>query len=235
MKNVIMIIGYSFYLIFQVFRMIKFTFISKIKGSEAAEQYLGKAVVKWARSTNKYFGVKVNVTGLQLIPNGPKVFISNHQGNFDIPILLAILGPVGFISKKEVFNIPVIRYWMKKLHCVGFDRENIRDAVRMIKEGSENLKNGYSMLIFPEGTRAKDGVMEDFKSGSFKLATKSKAPIVPITIDGSNKLYEIDGKLKKGTVNITFHPPIYTSQISREEEKVLHLKVQEIVSSSLKK
>lgn len=235
MRKVYLIVIYVFYLLLQAFRILKLKWIIKFKGSEAAEQYKRKALVKWATGTNKIFGVKVKTIGQENIPDGAVVFIANHQSNFDTPVLIEAGAVAGFISKKEVFKVPMLGYWMKQIHCVSVDRENIRDAVRMIQSGVKNLKEGYSMIIFPEGTRAKDGVIKEFKNGSFKLATKAKVPIVPVTVDGTNMAYEYDGKLRKANVTVTFHKPIYTESISREEEKQLAENVHDIVAAGLQK
>ena len=235
MRKIYLIVIYFFYLLFQAFRVLKLKWISKFKGSEAAEQYKNKALVKWAVGTNKIFGVKVTAIGQENIPDGAVVFISNHQSNFDTPVLIEAGAIAGFISKKEVFKVPMLGYWMKQIHCVSVDRDNIRDAVKMIQNGVKNLKQGYSMLIFPAGTRAKDGVIKEFKNGSFKLATKAKVPIVPVTVDGTNMAYEYDGKLRKANVTVTFHKPISTENLSREEEKQLAETVHDIVATSLNK
>ncbi|GKX66777.1 lysophospholipid acyltransferase family protein [Inconstantimicrobium mannanitabidum] len=234
MRTFFLLFIYFFYLLVQVFRMIKLKFLYKFKGKEIAEKYTDKVLLKWVKVTNKIFGVKIRVHGRENIPNQACVFIGNHQSNFDITALIEAANlPMGFISKKEVLKVPVIGYWMKAIHCVGMDRENVREAVKVFKEGSDNIKNGHNMTIFPEGTRAKDGVMKDFKQGSFKLATKAKAPIIPVTISGTNKAYELEGKLRKATVDVTFHKPIYTAELSKEDEKNLAEKIQKIVKSAL--
>ena len=129
MRKIYLIVIYFFYLLFQAFRVLKLKWISKFKGSEAAEQYKNKALVKWAVGTNKIFGVKVKAIGQENIPDGAVVFISNHQSNFDTPVLIEAGAIAGFISKKEVFKVPMLGYWMKQIHCVSVDRDNIRHVV----------------------------------------------------------------------------------------------------------
>lgn len=234
MRTILLLIIYFFYVLFQMLKILKLKFLYKFRGEEIAEKYTNKVVVKWSRGTNRILGVKVNVHGRENIPNQACVFIGNHQSNFDITTLIEAANvSMGFISKKEVFKLPIIGFWMKAIHCVGIDRENVREAVKMIQEGNENLKKGHNMTIFPEGTRAKDGIIKDFKQGSFKLATKAKVPIVPVTISGTNKAYELQGKLKKATVNITFHKPIFTEQLTREEEKNLAEDIKQIIEYAL--
>ena len=140
---------------------------------------------------------------------------------------------MGFVAKKEMVKTPIIGYWMGKYNCVPLDRENPREALKVIREGSENIKNGYSMAIFPEGTRSKDGVLREFKKGSLKLATMAKAPVVPVTIDGAYRAFEIDGKFKPIDITVTFGEPIYTADLTREEEKQLMDKVRSIIAKNL--
>ena len=91
------------------------------------------------------------------IPTEPCVFISNHTSILDIPILFRTIGkPLGFIAKK-MLKVPVLGYWLEKAHCVPLDRSNAREAVKSISEGVKNIKEGFSMVIFPEGTRGKMG------------------------------------------------------------------------------
>ena len=97
---------------------------------------------------------------------------------------------VGFVAKKEVLKVPILSYWLPRAKCIPLDRQNPRDAVRVINEGVKNLKDGYSMMIFPEGTRSLDGKHSPFKKGSLKLAIKAKVPIVPVTIDASFTSFE---------------------------------------------
>ena len=156
-------------------------------------------------------GARITVTGEEYLKEGETyLFVSNHQSNFDIPLLLsAIRCPKGFIAKKELGNIPILTFWMKKIHCVFMDRDNIRKSAEAIVKGIQILKAGHSMVIFPEGTRSKGGPVKEFKAGSFKLALKSKVKIIPVTIDGSYKLLDANGgKIKAADVAVTLHEPI---------------------------
>ncbi|MEG1254450.1 lysophospholipid acyltransferase family protein [Clostridium sp.] len=203
---------------------------------EEKESYIHEVTSKWALSQLKYSGARVKVYGEENIPkNIPVVFISNHQGNFDIPLLMSYINkPKGFIAKIETLKIPIVRTWMKYIHCVFMDRSNLRKSAAAIIEGVKIVKDGHSLVIFPEGTRSKGGPLGEFKSGSFKLATKSNAPIVPITINGSYKLMEANGnKIKAADVNIFIHPPIETKNLTKQEQENLPGMVKEIIESKL--
>ena len=110
----------------------------------------------------------------------------------------------------------------------------MRKSAEAIVEGISTLKNGYSMVVFPEGTRSKGGEPRAFKAGSFKLATKSKVPIVPVTIDGSYKLLEAyDRNIKYAPIKVTIHPSIDVTALTKEEINELPNTVRDIVLNSL--
>lgn len=205
---------------------------------EKKEHLTFKATSAWANSLLKVAGVHVNVHGLENLPKDQNVlFIGNHQGNFDIPIYISkIPVPKGFISKIEVKKIPGISTWMEYMHCVFMDRSNLRKAGEAIIQGVKILKNGHSLVIFPEGTRSKGDKMGEFKAGSFKLATKSKVPIVPVTMSGSYKIMESNKRkwiIKPANVDLYIHPAIETTNLTKEEQDILPKKVYEIVKSKL--
>ncbi|MBS7527704.1 1-acyl-sn-glycerol-3-phosphate acyltransferase [Fusibacter paucivorans] len=163
----------------------------------------------WSEKLLKLAGTQIEVKGLDHLPkDGPILFIANHQSNFDIPLMIASLPvPVGFVAKLELEKMPFVNGWMKALQCTFIDRSDIRKQVRAINEGAVRLKKGYHIVLFPEGTRSADGKIQDFKPGGLKLATKSGAAIVPITIDGSIGIMQKGSlKINPATVTITIHP-----------------------------
>ncbi|MDR0465588.1 MAG: 1-acyl-sn-glycerol-3-phosphate acyltransferase, partial [Treponema sp.] len=144
----------------------------------------------WAIVTIKVAGCTLTVKGRENIPKkGGVCFVSNHDGYFDIVLLLAFCGrPFGFIAKKELLFIPFLNVWIYLLGGLFIDRGNIRKAVRTINKGVQRIKSGGGMVIFPEGHRAKGRGLLPFHPGSLKLATAAEAPIVPVAIEGS---YEV--------------------------------------------
>jgi 1-acyl-sn-glycerol-3-phosphate acyltransferase len=199
------------------------------------DELADKKAKEWARSLVKLTGSNVSVSGEENIPKDTAVlFVSNHQGNFDIPLLLGyIQKPKAFISKIEVKKMPFIGTWMEQLNCLFMDRKNVRQSVKAINEGAQLLQNGTSLVIFPEGTRSKGDDMSEFKAGSFKLATKSGVPIIPVTINGSYKIMEQQGFwIKPATVHIEVHPPFYPQQ---QEAKELARLSEQIIKEGVKK
>ena len=170
--------------------------------------------------------------GKENIPDYPCVYVANHQSNFDIPLMLTCLDkPNGLIAKVELKKLPLIRDWMELLDCVFIDRNNAKQSVSALNAAADNLvTNGVSFVIFPEGTRSKGDTVGEFKSGAFKIATKSKATIVPVVIDGSYKVMEQNNMwIKPANVTVKILPPIKTSDMTREETKGLTEQVRNLI------
>lgn len=190
----------------------------------------------WAKALLKLAGCQVRITGTENIPqNEPVLFVSNHQSNFDIPILLASVGrPTGFIAKESLEKLPLVSQWMRHIHCVFIKRGSPRDAAVAINQGIGFLKAGYSMVIFPEGTRSQDGFLQEFKPGALKLATKASVPMVPIAIDGSIKM------MRKGSfiihpavVTLTILPPILPEEYAVNDTVVLSDQIKGTIEAQL--
>lgn len=165
----------------------------------------------------------MTVEGLENLPEGTAVFVSNHQSYFDIPLALGYLGdPKGLVSKKEIDRIPFIRQWMRELGCVFLDRENLRASVAALGDASDRVAAGYSMVVFPEGTRTETGEVGEFKAGAFKIAQKNKVPVVPFVLEGSSRLM---GKhslwIHPASVTVKILEPIDTSGYGKEEWRAL--------------
>lgn len=166
---------------------------------------------KWAHAILKTAGVTVQVNQEQPLPEKSVLFVSNHEGNFDIPVLIhAIDKPFGFVSKIEVKKIPFLDRWMTLMNCIYLDRTDRRSSLQMIKDGIASLKAGHSVLIFPEGTRSKGNSIGEFKPGSLKLAKSAQVPIIPVAIKGTSNIMEKyhSRKMVPGTVQVTILPEI---------------------------
>lgn len=224
-------------LIFASIHRIKIKYLTNKGDLEKRKEYIHKVTHSWGKFVIRVSGAKVNVIGSENLPKDKTVlFVSNHQSNFDIPLLLSTIDiPKGFIAKKELESWPFISTWMKYINCIFMDRNNLRKSAEAIVDGIKLLKSGYSMVIFPEGTRSKGKPVNEFKGGSFKLATKSKCPIVPLTINGTYKLLEANNnKIKGAEIELVIHPPIETSSLSKEELENLPEYVHSIISSKYK-
>lgn len=207
-------------------------------GESARDEYTYKVVQQWSSKRVKDTGAKIFIHGRENIPeSGNAVFIGNHQSNFDFALLLAELDiPVGFIAKVELMKIPLIRDWMKLIHCLFMDRGDMKQQLKTILEGINLLKNGYNLIVFPEGTRSKDGKVAEFKAGTFKLATKSKVPIVPFTIQGAADVLENNRyyRIAPAEVHLYIHKAIDMTTLDKDALGKIHEKVQSIVEEPLR-
>ena len=200
-------------------------------------------IVQWGFKVIAFIaGVKVEAYGEELIPKDQAVlYIANHTGIFDVILCYArVPDRTGFISKKEWRKIPLLGVWMNKLYCIFLNRDSIKDGMKMILTSIDHVKNGISVFIFPEGTRSRDGEFHDFHPGSFKIATKSGCPIVPVAITGSAAIFE-DHKpfIRPGRVVITYGKPVVPGELSSEDQKrissIVHDDIAQMLAENDKK
>lgn len=180
-------------------------------------------------------GVRLEVSGRERIPTGQAaVFMSNHQGNCDPPAVITILPPVVAMAKKEFFRVPVLGRAMRIRGFIPVDRKNRERAIKAIEEGVKALGAGRSFMVFPEGTRSRDGRLLPFKKGVFVMAIKAQAPIVPISVSGSSKIMP-KGKfaVRPGVVRITIHNAVATAGCTLDNREQVMARVREAVISGL--
>ena len=166
------------------------------------------------------------------------LYIGNHRSYFDIIITYARCPRLtGYIAKKDMEKVPLLRTWMRRLHCLFIDRENVKEALKTILAGIDNVKNGISMCIFPEGTRNKtDDLMLPFKEGSFKIAEKSGCPIIPMAITNSADVLEAHmPRVKKAHVIVEYGKPIYPNELDKEQKKKIGAYCQNVIAEMLEK
>lgn len=204
---------------------------------EKEREYILKATSLWGPMVMEMFGSTVNVKGLENLPDkGPVVMVGNHQGYADIFAYCAAFRKFqfGFVAKEDLASIPLYGEWIRRIRSVFIKRNDSRAALKAISEGIEYIENGFSLVIFPEGTRSKGPVPGPFQKGALKLATKPGVPIVPISLNGSYKMFEEKGYLKGAQIDIIVHKPIETKDITRQEEKELSDKVEKIITDGVR-
>jgi 1-acyl-sn-glycerol-3-phosphate acyltransferase len=173
--------------------------------------FLIAATGAWGRHLLWVAGARVEVTGLENLPAHDRIcFVSNHQGNFDILLINGYIPKtIGFITKKELGRLPVFNLWMKATGCIFIDRHDIHQSLEALERGVENIRAGWPMLIFPEGTRSRKREMGAFHPGSLKMAVRAGATILPLTVDGTYRMFEEQRRVKRGKcIRLTIHPPL---------------------------
>jgi 1-acyl-sn-glycerol-3-phosphate acyltransferase len=149
-----------------------------------------KVASLWAKILLLICNIKVNVIGKEnLLLDKPQIFMANYQSDFDILIALAYI-PVQFrwIAKKELFSIPIFGTAMRIAGYIGIDRKNLKEAIKNIDKAVLQIWKGKSIMTFPEDTRSRSGAIKPFKQGAFYLAIETGAPIVPVSIIGSEEI-----------------------------------------------
>lgn len=223
-------------LLLLLFVWLRVQWMNKFSPREKRDAAVDRIVRNWARRLLFIAGAKVKVTGTENIPTDRTcVFASNHQSFFDILVLLAYLDkPHALLSKASIGKVPLIRLWMREIHCVYVDRADMKAGIEAINKMIEVINDGYSAIIFPEGTRSKTGEIGEFKGGAFKVAQKTGAPIIPVAIDGTAALFERNGGhwIKPGKVNMAVLAPIETEGMGRAEFKELPAKTQQLVTEA---
>ena len=206
--------------------------------TETVRQLVEQHIPHWSRHILSVTGAQLTVDGLDNIPKDtPCVFVANHRSYFDIPLLLASLDqPYGILAKEELEKIPLLNRWMKLLGCVFVQRDDVRASVRALNAATAIVEEGKSFIIFPEGTRYKgeEGGAGEFKSGAFRIAIKTGAPVVPVAISGARALFEGHGNMATpGIVHVRVLPPIQTADMSRSEQKQLPDAVRQTILAQL--
>lgn len=195
------------------------------------------AIVNWAFRVCLFFsGTKITYLGEENVPKDEAVlYIGNHRSFFDIlTTYVRVPRPTGYVAKIEMLRIPLLSNWMKNLHCLFLDREDVKQGLKTVLTGIEKIKSGISICIFPEGTRnrVKDTFLP-FKDGSFKMAEKSGCAIIPITINNSGAVFEDQfPKIRKVHVVVEYGKPVYMKELDKEDRKNIGQYVQNIIKET---
>lgn len=192
-------------------------------------------IVQWAfRCVLFLSGTRITVIGEENVPKDePVLYIGNHRSYFDVVITYARTpGLCGYISKKEIERIPLLNVWMRYLHCLFLDRDNIREGLTVILTAIDKVKAGISICVFPEGTR--NGSEEDFlpfHGGSLKIAEKSGCAVVPMALNHTEDIFEAHVPwIHKTHIVLEYCKPIYPKDLPKEERK----KLSELVVNKVK-
>ena len=210
------------------------------KKSPNMTDYSSLHIVQWAFKVILWIaGVNVTVIGEEHIPDEPVLYIGNHRSFFDVPITYSRCRRLtGFVAKKEIEKVPLLSTWMRFLYCLFLDRDDVRAGLKTILAAIEQVKNGISIFIFPEGTRNKGEELSvlPFHDGSFKIAEKTGCAVVPVSINNSVQILEAHFPfIRKTHVVLEYGEPIYPNTLDKEAKKQLGTYCHDLIEATIKK
>lgn len=199
----------------------------------------GEAVIQvWSRAFLLVPPMSYTVTGTEHIqPDTQYFFLSNHLSNFDVPLLFrAIPTPIRYLAKKELYKIPVFAQALNVAGIIKIDRGAGASSYAAINEGVAKAKeNGYSLIVFAEGTRSRDGDLHPFKKGAFRMAISTQLPVVPVTVNGTWEVWPPGSKLfYKGAANVVIHEPIATEGMTVQDIDALRSQVYDVIETQFR-
>jgi 1-acyl-sn-glycerol-3-phosphate acyltransferase len=180
-------------------------------------------------------GIRVRVEGLENIPSGVCVFTSNHASNLD-PVALVPNIPrrVALLAKKEVFSIPILSKALRQAKLIPVDRADKEAAAESVDIAVQYMKEGLSFCVFPEGTRSRDGRLLPFKKGTFLMAIRAAAWVVPVSLAGTQRLMRKgDWTIHPGEVVVRYGPAVQATEYTEDQRDQLRQRVQGIVAAGL--
>ena len=191
----------------------------------------------WASTyiwTNPFWSVSI-IDRKKIDPNQAYVMICNHQSMLDIVVLYRLFTHFKWVSKKELFKVPIAGWNMTLNRYVAVDRGNKVSHLKMLRECEANLRNGNSVMIFPEGTRSENGEIRIFKEGAFKIALMAKVPILPIVLNGTSDLLPKHGFVFKirSTIKVKILDPIPYDSFKDSSAKELSEKLKDLMVGNL--
>lgn len=202
----------------------------------------GKAVYRinqfWTWLILRIAAISVTVRGLENIDSSEQyVFMVNHQSNIDIPVLVQSLAhfQLRWIAKKELLWVPLFGWAMWATKHITVNRSDSRDAVKSLERAKRRMAAGISVVVFPEGTRSRNGKLLPFKKGGFLLALQTGKTIVPIIINGSGQLLPSgDWRLRSGNVEVIVEKPITTETYRAGSIRLLSDRVRQVIAAHLR-
>jgi len=209
---------------------------ARAEGRDADEQeWIRKAENYWGPALLDHWKVRVERTDDTILPEGAVLFVSNHDGYGDIPAYMAAIKnkQFGFVAKEELTKIPLFAKWIVRIRSIMLLRDDPRIALKVFAEGEDMLKRGFSLVIFPEGTRAKGHEMKPFQKGSLRMAFRTGVPIVPVATKGSWDCFEGSGYPRAGIVRFHVFSPIETAGLSKSEEGPMSEHIEALVRAKV--
>ncbi len=211
------------------------------KNDRDFKERISKPMIQWMfRIYISLSGMRLTVSGKENIPDRSVLFIANHRSIFDVIATYAKFErPVAYVAKRSLLKFPLFANWLTYIGTLYFDRDNLRDGVKMLKDAMALTEDGFSVFVFPEGTRSKDDSelpLLPFHEGSFRIATRTGCPIIPVAIHNMADVFEKQfPRLVPRDVHIEFGEPIDPTSFTKSEQKHLGKFVSDRITEMLEK
>jgi len=197
---------------------------ARAEGRDADEQeWIRLAENFWGPKILSHWGVRLERTDNTKMPEGGVLFVSNHEGYGDIPAFMDAIRDkqFGFVAKEELIKIPIFAKWILRIGSISIERGDPKDVLKAFAKGEDMLKRGFSLVIFPEGSRAKGQGIRPFAKGSLRMALRAGVPIVPCAIRGSWECFESSGYPHPGVIRFHAFEPIETIGRPKSDDAAL--------------
>lgn len=206
--------------------------LTLLTSSATLMYWTGVKLVVWV---TRIAGMKVSIEGLENIPRGVCLFAANHTSNADAPAIVgSIPRRIAILGRKSLFDIPIVGYAFHLARFVPVDRENRDAALESVQQAVKNIREGYSFLVYPEGTRSPDGRLGRFKKGSFVIAIEAQIPVVPVACSGAHLVMKKKSLvIRPGHVRVRFGKPIDAAAYTVEQRDDLALRVHDAIAADL--
>lgn len=204
------------------------------KGKPVGQEIISRYVNQYADLAIRLMRTEVKVTGFKDFDQSKTYFITpNHQSNMDILVVFdALKLPVLFVAKSSLMKVPGINNWMRLMDCTFLEKNNMRAQVQMMRDTVEKLQQGKNVVLFPEGKRSHGHEMNEFKAGAFKMALKTEAQILPVTL---NHAYHVKNNFpfKRSIIPVHIHEPIPYEDYKDLNTNEIAEKVKHIITSKI--
>lgn len=190
----------------------------------------------WSSSAIRAAGLRATIVGLERVPDtGPCIFLANHQSIADIWLTILVV-PLStrIVAKRSLFRIPVFGWALTICGFIPIDRANRTRALQSLARAAESVRRGRSLVMYPEGTRSRDGRLQPFKKGAFHLALQAGVPVIPMSIRGTFHAFPPRTLLvRPGDVEVVVHPAVDTRAYQPANLEGLMTAVRETIASGL--
>lgn len=231
MQRIVLIVFRMFFSVVALIIQMGWYAKPKHRNYQKAYEILSKKAAEAVKAAN----VELEIKGIENIPKEDGyIFYPNHQGLFDVLVfLVSSPHPFAFVIKKESSKVILLKQIIGAIGSIPMDRKDLKQSMQVINEVADRVKQGENFIIFPEGTRSRNGnKLIDFKAGSFKAAMKAKCPVVPCALIDSYKPFDEKG-IKKKTVKLIYLPPIRYEVYEKMRTQDLSQLVKELIEKTI--